>query len=65
MAISRIPNEYIEEHNVKNLFRVGLPSFWRMLYSTGTSELNQREIILIVDILDHDSYNKKFGYRGR
>ncbi len=52
-----IPKEY----KVDNLWRVELSQFWRMLY---TIRGDQIEIIcFILDILDHDKYNKKFGYR--
>ena len=54
-----IPKEY----NVQNLWRVELTNFWRMLY---TIRGDQIEIIcFIIDIVDHDKYNKKFGYRKR
>ncbi len=54
-----IPKEY----NVSNLWRVELSNFWRMLY---TIKGDQIEIIcFILDILDHPSYDKKFGYRKK
>ncbi|MCC7570859.1 hypothetical protein KO465_05960 [Candidatus Micrarchaeota archaeon] len=58
-----IPKEYIEKYGIKNLFRVELPNYWRMLYSLVDGE-NQIEIIaFVLDISDHDAYNKKFGYK--
>ncbi|VVB66005.1 Uncharacterised protein [Candidatus Gugararchaeum adminiculabundum] len=63
IAKSLIPQEYILKYNVTNLFRVELPNFWRMLY---TIKAKDAEIaIVILDILDHDEYNKKFGYRKK
>jgi len=58
-----IPKEYIEKYGVTNLFRVELPNFWRMLYTlTNNGEI---EIIaFVLDIIDHNKYNKKFGYKG-
>jgi len=54
-----IPKEY----NVQNLWRVELTHFWRMLY---TIKGDQIEIIcFIIDIMDHDRYNKKFGYKNK
>lgn len=51
-----IPKEY----NAKNLWRVELTNFWRMLY---TIKGDQIEIVcFILDIMDHQKYNKKFGY---
>ncbi len=58
----QIPAEYIQKFGVNNLFWVSLPNFWRMLYTlTANGEI---EIVaFVLDILDHDKYNKKFGYR--
>ncbi|OIO81430.1 hypothetical protein AUJ84_01150 [Candidatus Pacearchaeota archaeon CG1_02_32_132] len=54
-----IPKEY----NVSNLLRVELSQFWRMLY---TIKGDQVEIIcFILDIIDHPTYDKKFGYRKK
>lgn len=54
-----IPKEY----NVDNLWRVELTHFWRMFY---TIKGDQIEIIcFILDVLDHSSYDRKFGYKGR
>lgn len=50
-------------YNVQNLWRVELTGYWRMLY---TIKGDQIEIIcFILDILDHDNYNKKFGYKKK
>lgn len=58
-----IPKEYIIKYKVKNLWRVELIHYWRMLY---TIKGDQVEIIcFILDIIDHDKYNKKFGYRKK
>ena len=51
-----IPKEY----NVLNLWRVELTHFWRMLY---TIKGDQIEIVyFIIEILNHNIYNKRFGY---
>ena len=64
IAKKLIPKEYILKHNAKNLFRVELPCFWRMLY-TIRAEYNTIEIIaFVIDILDHKNYNKKFDYKN-
>jgi hypothetical protein len=56
-----IPSEYLAKYNIKNLFRVELPNFWRMLYTLTNNE--QIEIVaFVLDIMDHKKYNKKFGY---
>lgn len=58
-----IPKEYVIKYKVKNLWRVELTHYWRMLY---TIKGDQIEIIcFILDIINHDEYNKKFGYKKR
>ena len=55
-----IPEEYILKYNAKNLWRVELTRYWRMLY---TIKGDQVEIVcFVLDIINHDKYNKKFGY---
>ena len=63
IAKKLIPKEYIEKYNITNLFHVELPNFWRMLY-TLTNDGSEVEIIaFVLDILGHNKYNKKFGYK--
>ena len=60
-----IPKEYKEKQGINNLFRVELPNYWRMLYTTK-SGISQIEIVaFVLDIFDHKDYNKKFGYKKR
>lgn len=62
IAKNLIPSEYEQKYSIKNLFRVELPTFWRMLYSL--TDGGEVEIIaFVLDIIDHKDYNKKFGYR--
>jgi mRNA-degrading endonuclease RelE of RelBE toxin-antitoxin system len=57
----RIPKDYINCYDVNNLWKVNLSGAWRMIYTINGSEV---EIIaLILDIIDHQDYDKKFGYR--
>jgi mRNA-degrading endonuclease RelE of RelBE toxin-antitoxin system len=57
----KIPKEYISKYDVNNLWKANLAGAWRMIYTIRGSEV---EIIsLILDILDHKAYEKKFGYK--
>ncbi|HLD56861.1 MAG TPA: hypothetical protein VJA47_01050 [archaeon] len=57
-----IPKEYVEKYNVTTLFRLEIAHYWRMLY---TIRGDQIEIVcFILDMIDHKTYNKKFGYKG-
>ncbi|MBU0958631.1 MAG: hypothetical protein KKB31_01670 [Nanoarchaeota archaeon] len=58
-----IPEEYKVKYKAINLFRAELSQFWRMLYTLKGDEI---EIIaFVLDIIDHPTYNSKFGYKGR
>ena len=59
----RIPKEYIRSYDVNNLWKVNLSGAWRMIYTIRGSEV---EIIsLILDIMNHRDYEKKFKYKKR
>lgn len=58
---NKIPKEYVIKYDVNNLWKVNLSGAWRMIYTIRGSEV---EIVsLILDILNHRDYEKKFGYR--
>lgn len=60
---NKIPKDYIKEYDVNNLWKINLSGAWRMIYTIRGSEV---EIIsLILDIMNHKDYNKKFGYKKR
>jgi hypothetical protein len=63
IAKQKIPDYYKKRYGATNLFRVELPCFWRMIYSLTKREYNSETIVLIVDIIDHKEYDKKFGYK--
>ncbi|MFH1664357.1 MAG: hypothetical protein ABH986_06175 [archaeon] len=54
---------YLNKESV--LFRVELPSYWRMLYSLTDGETKIEIIAFVLDLIDHPTYNKKFGYKKR
>jgi len=58
-----IPKEYRQRYDADNLFIADLPDYWRMIYTLESDEI---EIIaFVLDIIDHDEYNKKFKFRKR
>jgi hypothetical protein len=67
----RIPSKYIIEYEVTNLWKVNLSGYWRMIYTLKQPQREQTEIEIIsiwldvLDIIDHETYNKIFGYKGR
>lgn len=60
-----IPAEYIEKYGVTNLFRVELSNHWRMLYTLTDGESIVEVITFVLDIVDHKTYDKKFGYKKK
>lgn len=62
IAKDKIPKEYIEQYGATNLFRVELPSFWRMLYTLTEGDSKVEIIAFVLDVIDHKDYDKKFGY---
>jgi hypothetical protein len=63
IAKNLIPKEYEQKYSATNLFRVELPAFWRMLYTLTNNE-DVEIIAFVLDMVDHPSYDNKFGYRG-
>ncbi len=64
IAKDKIPEEYKKRYGVTNLFWVELSNFWRMMYTLTNNETEVEIIAFILDIFDHEKYNKKFGYKG-
>ena len=59
----RIPQIYVQEYGVTNLWKINLPDYWRMIYTIVGNEI---EIIsILLEFMDHKDYNKIFGYRGK
>jgi hypothetical protein len=58
----KIPLEYIKKYNIKRLFRVSLPNFWRMEYTIVDND-NIEIIAFILNILDHKKYDKIHNYK--
>ena len=65
IAKKLIPDEYKKKYGATNLFWVELPSFWRMLYTLTDGETEIEIIAFVLDVIDHDTYNKKFGYKKK
>lgn len=63
VAKDKIPIEYKQKYDVTNLFRVELPAAWRMLYTLTDGESEVEIIAFVLDVIDHELYDKKFGYR--
>ena len=63
-----IPRKYISKKTItkygtNKIFRVELVGYWRLLYTLIGDEV--KIIAFILEFIDHDKYNKVFGYRKR
>lgn len=59
----KIPKEYIKKYSIDNLWKINLANHWRMLYTLETDEV--RILAIVLDIVDHQKYDKKFKYRKK
>ena len=59
-----IPKIYIDYYGINNLWKIDLPLFYRMLYTIDTSAKIVINSIIIA-IVDHEKYNKIFGYKKK
>ena len=58
-----IPKGYIKKYGISSLYKYGLPSGWRLLYSLGREGI---EIIaLILEWCSHKEYERIFKYQAR
>lgn len=60
---NKTPPIYIKKYDVNNLWKVNLVGAWRMIYTIKGSEVDI--IALILDLMNHKDYNKKFGYKKK
>ena len=63
-----IPRKYISKgvvnkYDTDKIFRVELVGFWRLLYTVIGNEA--KIIAFILEYIDHEKYNKVFGYKKK
>jgi len=56
----RIPRDYLNKFNIKNVWKYNLPGAWRLLYSLENNQLCVISIIL--EWMDHKNYERRFSY---
>jgi hypothetical protein len=52
-----------KHYGVDRLYLVDLTGYWRLVYTLSSTEI--KIVSLILDYIDHDRYNKIFGYKKR
>jgi len=55
------PKEYVKRYNINNLWKLNLDNYWRMIYTIVGDEIKLVSIVL--EVLDHKKYDRKFGYK--
>ena len=58
-----IPKQAVNRYNTDKLWKIELVGFWRMIYTITGDQV--KIITFILEIMDHDKYNKVFGYRKK
>ncbi len=57
------PDEYIRKHGITVLYKHDLPRGWRLLYTKAGNKVEILSILL--EWLNHEDYEKRFGYKKR
>ncbi len=58
---SKIPKEYTMKYGNISLWKLNLNQYWRMVYIVKGNEIEVISILL--EVLDHKIYDRKFGYK--
>ena len=56
-------SEQFLEIGIKNFYRVELSNYWRMIYTISGNQIDI--LVFILNIVDHPTYDKIFGYKKR
>ena len=58
-----ITKQVVQRYNTDKLWKLDLVGFWRMIYTIMGDEV--KIITFILEIINHKSYDKIFGYRKK
>ena len=58
-----IPKAVVKKYGTDKILRIDLVGYWRLLYTIIGEEI--KVIAFILEFMDHDRYNKLFGYKKR
>ncbi len=54
------PKRYMEKYGIRNLYRYGLGSGYRITYTLVSERTGM--VVVILDLLSHPDYERLFGY---
>ena len=55
------PEYYKKKYGIRNLWRLRLDDYWRMIYTVIGERI--KIVAVILEVLDHKRYSKRFGYK--
>ena len=58
-----IPKKLIERYGTDRLWKIDLVGYWRLIYTIVGDDV--KIIAFVLEFMDHDRYNKLFGYRKK
>jgi hypothetical protein len=58
-----IPKKLIESYGTDRLWKIDLVGYWRLIYTISGDDV--KVIAFILEFMNHDKYNKLFGYRKK
>ena len=58
-----IPKQAVMRYKTDKLWKLDLVGFWRMIYTITGDQI--KIVTFILEIMDHDEYNKVFDYRKK
>jgi len=58
-----IPKELVKRYNTDRLWKIDLVSYWRLIYTITGDQI--KIVSFILEFMDHDKYNKLFGYKKK
>jgi len=61
IKVNQIPRYYIRRHDINALFKIDLPEAWRLIY--GIITIHEERKAILLELFDHGSYEKRFGYK--
>lgn len=55
------PKYYVNKYGINNLWRLRLDDYWRMIYTVIGEQV--RIVAVVLEVLNHKEYDKRFGYK--
>ncbi len=57
------PAKYLAKYEINNLWKMNLFNYWRLIYTIRGDRLEV--LCIVLDVIDHPTYDKIFGYKKK